>query len=125
MVIDKNVVAAVKNFLENYAEVHGLPSPGRNVSRITQSLIFLPAKTSYNKNTIIKILKIIKYNNNKYYKMFLNSPLITVGKKKNINLTHTSIWKNEEADKLAKTGLVNSEGNLDIDSSFNNSINRI
>jgi len=45
--IDKNVATAVKNFLENYAEVHGLPSPGRNVNRITQSLIFLPAETSY------------------------------------------------------------------------------
>jgi len=36
--------------VENYAEVHGLPSPacpGRNVDRITQSLIFLPAETSY------------------------------------------------------------------------------
>ena len=43
MVIDKNVAEVVKNFLENYAEVHGLPSPGRNVNRITQSLIFLPA----------------------------------------------------------------------------------
>jgi len=39
MVIDKNVAEAVKNFLENYAEVHGLPSPGRNVNRITRSLI--------------------------------------------------------------------------------------
>jgi len=47
MVIDKNVAEAVKNFLKNYAEVHGLPSPGRNVNRITQSLIFLPAETSY------------------------------------------------------------------------------
>ena len=27
MVIDKNVAEAVKNFLKNYAEVHGLPSP--------------------------------------------------------------------------------------------------
>ena len=47
MVIDKNVAKAVKNFLENYAEVHGLPSPGRNVNRITQSLVFLLAETSY------------------------------------------------------------------------------
>ncbi|CAG8568054.1 5355_t:CDS:10 [Ambispora leptoticha] len=38
---------AVKNFLENYAEIHGLPSPGRNVNRITQSLTLLPAETSY------------------------------------------------------------------------------
>ena len=47
MVIDKNVAEVVKNFLENYAEVHGLPSPGRSVNRITQSVIFLPAEMSY------------------------------------------------------------------------------
>ena len=46
MVIDKNVAEAVKNFLKNYAEVHRLLSPGRNVNRITQSLIFLPAETT-------------------------------------------------------------------------------
>ena len=28
-------------------ELHGLPSPGRNVNRITQSLTLLPAETSY------------------------------------------------------------------------------
>ena len=32
MVIDHNVATAVKNFLENYAEIHGLPSPGRSVN---------------------------------------------------------------------------------------------
>src|SRR5438128_12478290 len=47
MVIDQTVATAVKHFLENYAEIHGLPSPGRNVNRITQSLIFLSADTSY------------------------------------------------------------------------------
>jgi hypothetical protein len=31
----------------NYAEIHGLPSPGRSVNRITQSVIFLPAETTY------------------------------------------------------------------------------
>jgi len=41
------VAAAVKNFLLNYAEVHGLPSPVRNVNRVTQSIIFLPAEMSY------------------------------------------------------------------------------
>ena len=45
--IDTTVATAVKNFLENYAEIHGLPSPGRNVNRITQSLTLLPAETSY------------------------------------------------------------------------------
>jgi len=29
------------------AEIHGLPSPGRNVNRIIQSLTLLPAETSY------------------------------------------------------------------------------
>ncbi|CAG8566716.1 8269_t:CDS:2 [Ambispora leptoticha] len=38
---------AVKNFLLNYAEVHGLPSPVRNVNRVTQSIVFLPAEMSY------------------------------------------------------------------------------
>jgi hypothetical protein len=33
MIIDTNVAAAVKNFLVNYAEVHGLPMPVRNVIR--------------------------------------------------------------------------------------------
>src|SRR5215208_3292582 len=47
MVIDKNVATTVKNFLLNYAEVHGLPSPVRNVNRVTQSIIFLPAEMSY------------------------------------------------------------------------------
>ena len=45
--MDITVATAVKNFLENYAEIHGLPSPGRNVNRITQSLTLLPAETSY------------------------------------------------------------------------------
>ena len=47
MVIDINVATAVKNFLLNYAEVHGLPSPVRNVNRVTQSIIFLPTEMSY------------------------------------------------------------------------------
>src|SRR3954466_2565179 len=47
MVIDKDVATTVKNFLLNYAEVHGLPSPVRNVNRVTQSVIFLPAEMSY------------------------------------------------------------------------------
>ncbi|KAG9307384.1 hypothetical protein G9A89_017213 [Geosiphon pyriformis] len=61
---------AVKNFLENYAEIHGLPSPGRNVNRITQSLTLLPAETSYKsvyRDFIAGLendstLKLLKYN---------------------------------------------------------------
>ena len=47
MIIDQNVATAVKNFLGNYAEIHGLPSPGRSVNRITQSITYLPAETTY------------------------------------------------------------------------------
>jgi hypothetical protein len=47
MVINQNVAIAVKNFLLNFAEVHGLPSPVRNVNHVTQSIIFLPAEMSY------------------------------------------------------------------------------
>lgn len=47
MVIDKDVATTVKNFLLNYAEVHGLPSPVRNINRVTQSIIFLPTEMSY------------------------------------------------------------------------------
>jgi hypothetical protein len=47
MIIDKDVATTVKNFLLNYAEVHGLPSPVRNVNRVTQSIIFLPTEMSY------------------------------------------------------------------------------
>ena len=47
MVIDKDVATTVKNFLLNYAEVYGLPSPVRNINRVTQSIIFLPTEMSY------------------------------------------------------------------------------
>src|SRR5437764_8485389 len=47
MVIDHSVATTVKNFLLNYAEVHGLPSPVRNVNQVTYSIIFLPAEMSY------------------------------------------------------------------------------
>ena len=64
------IATAVKKFLENYAEIHGLPSPGRNVNQITRLLTLLPAETSYksvhrdfiagfeNDNT----LKLLKYD---------------------------------------------------------------
>src|SRR5436190_1076602 len=70
IIIDITVATAVKNFLENYAEIHGLPSPGRNINRITQSLTLLPAETSYKsvyRNFIAGLgndstLKLLKYD---------------------------------------------------------------
>jgi len=47
IVIDKNITKVIKNFLENYAEIHGLPSSGRSINRITQLIVFLPTKMSY------------------------------------------------------------------------------
>ena len=60
----------MRNFLENYAEIHGLPSPGRKVNRITQSLTVLPTETSYKsvyRNFIVGLendstLKLLKYD---------------------------------------------------------------
>ena len=68
MVIDHNVASAVKNFLENYAEIHGLPSPGRSVIRITQSVIFLPAETTYKSVYKIFLAGLEEDNNLKFLK---------------------------------------------------------
>ena len=70
LTIDKNIATAVKNFLENYTEAYELPSLGRNINHIFQSLIFLPAETSYksvHQYFLIgfekdNILKLLKYN---------------------------------------------------------------
>ena len=67
MVIDYNVATAVKNFLENYAEIHGLPSPGRSVNKVTQSVIFLPAETTY-KSVYYNFLTGLEDNNLKSLK---------------------------------------------------------
>src|SRR6185312_16642067 len=42
-----NEYAAMENQITIDTEIHGLPSPGRNVNRIIQLLTLLPAKTSY------------------------------------------------------------------------------
>src|SRR6185295_9817375 len=49
-------ITAVTNFLENYAEIHGLPSPGRNVNRITQLLTLLPVINRF----IVILLQVLK-----------------------------------------------------------------
>ena len=63
MVIDKNVAITMKNFLLNYAEVHGLPSLIRNINCITQLIIFLPTEMSY-KSVHCKFLAGLEDENN-------------------------------------------------------------
>ena len=53
--IDITVATTVKNFLENYAEIHGLPSPGRNVNR----LHFCQLKRVTNRSIVI-LLQVLK-----------------------------------------------------------------
>jgi len=57
--IDITVATAMKNFLENYAEIHGLPSPGINVNRITQSLTLYQPKLVTNQSIVI-LLQVLK-----------------------------------------------------------------
>ena len=55
--IDITVATAVKNFLENYAEIHGLPSPGRNVNRTTQPRLHCcQTKRVTNRSIVILLL---------------------------------------------------------------------
>src|SRR2546429_5493813 len=68
MVIDKDAATVVKNFLLNYAEVHGLPSPVRNVNRVTLSIIFLPAEMSY-RSVHRDFLAGLEDNNNKLHNL--------------------------------------------------------
>ncbi|CAG8822024.1 21109_t:CDS:1, partial [Cetraspora pellucida] len=42
VVIRNNIVKLVRDFINNYAEVHGLPSPGRHLCRDTHQTIYLP-----------------------------------------------------------------------------------
>src|SRR4051812_42703470 len=47
MIIGKDVVTMMINFLLNYAKVHGLPSLVGKVNKVTILIIFLPAEKSY------------------------------------------------------------------------------
>ena len=46
MVVDQDVKATVKEFLEKYAEEYGLPSPGRT-KRGKENIVFLPTDMTY------------------------------------------------------------------------------
>src|SRR6185312_752716 len=45
--IDVTIATVAKNFSKTMLKFMGYQCPGKNVNRITQSLTFLPAKTSY------------------------------------------------------------------------------
>ena len=51
--VDITVATAVKIFLEKYAEIYGLPSSGRNVNRITQSLTLCQPKRAISRSIAI------------------------------------------------------------------------
>src|SRR3954454_16305353 len=44
--VSYDVACEVYEFLKNYSNIHGMPSPGRNFNRTTIPVVFLP--TSYN-----------------------------------------------------------------------------
>ena len=44
--VNYNVASDVYEFLKNYSNIHGMPSPGRNFNKATTPVVFLP--TSYN-----------------------------------------------------------------------------
>jgi hypothetical protein len=45
--VNYSVATEIYNFLKNYADVHGLPSSGRNFNKISIPVIFLPTSFSY------------------------------------------------------------------------------
>ena len=59
----QNVATAVINFLENYAKIHGLPSSERSINKITQSITYLPAETTY-KSVYLNFLAGLEENSN-------------------------------------------------------------
>ena len=52
--IEVNYVLAfeIQEFLKNYANIHGIPSPGRNFTKFTMPVVFLP--TSFNYSSIYR-----------------------------------------------------------------------
>ncbi|GBC03703.1 hypothetical protein RclHR1_05270012 [Rhizophagus clarus] len=45
--VSYSIACEIYNFLKNYADVHGLPSLGRNFNKISIPVIFLPTSFSY------------------------------------------------------------------------------
>ena len=45
--VNYNMSCEIYNFLKIYADTHGLPSPGRNINKISMPVVFLPISYSY------------------------------------------------------------------------------
>ncbi|GES76155.1 hypothetical protein GLOIN_2v1484099 [Rhizophagus clarus] len=42
-----SIACEIHNFLKNYANVHGIPSPGRHCNKVSMPIVFLPTSYSY------------------------------------------------------------------------------
>lgn len=45
--VNYDIACEIYNFLKNYSDIHGLPSPGRKFNKTTMPVIFLPTNCSY------------------------------------------------------------------------------
>lgn len=45
--VNYDIACEIHNFLKNYSDIHGLPSPGRSLNKITMPVVFLPTNCSY------------------------------------------------------------------------------
>jgi hypothetical protein len=45
--LSHDISCEIYNFLKNYADIHGLPSPGRNLNKTSMPVVFLPTSYSY------------------------------------------------------------------------------
>src|SRR3954454_11689647 len=50
--VSYDVAYEVYEFLKNYSNIHGMPSPGHNFSKVTTPVVFLP--TSYNHYSVYR-----------------------------------------------------------------------
>lgn len=45
--VNYDLAYEIQEFLKNYANIHGIPSPGRNFAKFTMPVVFLPTSFSY------------------------------------------------------------------------------
>jgi predicted transcriptional regulator len=62
MSLNQETKEIIKNFILNYAEIHGLPDPGKSKSK-KHSIIFLPTEMTY-KSVHRDFIASLEENNN-------------------------------------------------------------